>query len=183
MNYEISKTRKYKHDISRFENMNYDEETDSFICEDNRRLIKTEVFTRKSSTGFKAEKTRYECQDCSHCPHKSKCIKGNNWKIPEEERVKRFEFSREFLRYRREDLERIISDEGTELRMNRSIQAEGSFAQTKEDVGFRRHLSRGKENVLTESILLALGHNINKLHNKIQGNRLGHHLHKLNKSA
>ena len=68
-----------------------------------------------------------------------------------------------------------ISEEGTELRMNRSIQAEGSFAQTKEDMGFRRYLSRGKENVLTERILLALGHNINKLHNKIQGNRCDSH--------
>ncbi len=183
MNYEITKTRTYKNDISRFDNMDYDEKTDSFICENGKRLIKSSVTTSKSSTGYKIEKTRYECEDCSNCPHKKKCIKGNNWKIPEEERIKRFEFSKEFLRYRRADLDRIISDEGIKLRVNRSIQAEGSFAQTKEDMGFRRYLSRGKENVLTESILLALGHNINKLHNKIQSNRLGHHLHKLNKSA
>lgn len=183
MNYEISKTRKFKNDISSLENMDYDEVTDSFRCKNGKKLIKSEVFTRKSSTGYQIEKTRYECEDCSNCPYKKECIKGNNWKTPEEERIKRFEFSKAFLRYRRADLERILSDEGIQLRMNRSIQAEGSFAQTKEDMGFRRYLSRGKENVLTESILLALGHNINKLHHKIQGNRLGHHLHKLNKSA
>jgi hypothetical protein len=62
--------------------------------------------------------------------------------------------------------------------MNRSIQAEGSFAELKQDMGFRRFLSRGKENVLAESILLAMAHNINKLHNKIQSERTGTHLHK-----
>lgn len=31
-NYEISKTRKYKHDISRVENMAYDEDGDCYYC-------------------------------------------------------------------------------------------------------------------------------------------------------
>ncbi len=87
------------------------------------------------------------------------------------------------MAYREEDLERIISEEGIELRINRSIQAEGSFAQIKQDMGFRRFLSRGKENVQTESILLALGHNIKKLHRKIQDDRLGKHLHPVKKSV
>ena len=46
------------------------------------------------------------------------------------------------------------------LRMNRSIQAEGSFADVKEDMNFRRYLYRGKANALAESILLAMGRNI-----------------------
>ena len=52
--------------------------------------------------------------------------------------------------------------------MNRSIQAEGSFAVVKEDMNFRRYLYRGKENVLAQSVLLAIAYNINKLHFKIQ---------------
>lgn len=67
--------------------------------------------------------------------------------------------------------------------MNRSIQAEGSFAELKQDMGFRRFLSRGKENVLAESILLAMAHNINKLHAKIQSEKTGTHLHKPKKVA
>ena len=47
---------------------------------------------------------------------------------------------------RAEDLERITSEYGTMLRMNRSIQAEGSFADVKEDMNFRRYLYRGKVN-------------------------------------
>ena len=183
MNYEISKTRKYKNDISRFNNMDYDKDTDSFTCKNNKKLIKSSVFSRKSKTGFTSEKTKYICEDCCDCPHKSKCMKGNNWKIPLEERTKSIVIAKEFIKYREDDLERIISLEGKELRMNRSIQAEGSFAQIKEDMRFRRYLSRGMENVVTESILIAIGHNINKFHNKIQGNRLGHHLYKLKKSS
>ena len=83
---------------------------------------------------------------------------------------------------RAEDLERITSEYGTILRMNRSIQAEGSFADVKEDMNFRRYLYRGKENALAESILLAMGRNINKFHCKIQAGRTGSHLFSLKKA-
>lgn len=51
--------------------------------------------------------------------------------------------------------------------MNRSIQAEGSFAQMKQDMNFRRFMCRGQKNVLAESILLVIAQNVNKLHRKI----------------
>jgi len=66
--------------------------------------------------------------------------------------------------------------------MNRSIQPEGSFAQIKHDMNFKRFMCRGKNNVLSESVLLAKVHNINKLHNKIQGNRTCKHLFPLKKA-
>ena len=84
---------------------------------------------------------------------------------------------------RRETLERITSDYGKQLRMNRSIQAEGSFAVIKEDMEFRRYLYRGKENVTAQSIILAIGYNLNKLHHKIQSDRTGQHLFSLKKTA
>ena len=84
---------------------------------------------------------------------------------------------------RQETQERITSEYGTQLRMNRSIQAEGSFANIKEDMEFRRYLYRGKENVTAQSILLAIGYNINKLHHKIQSGRTGQHMFQLKKTA
>lgn len=84
---------------------------------------------------------------------------------------------------RKENLEKIVSEEGCQLRMNRSIQAEGSFAEIKQDMGFRRYLSKGKNNVLAESVILAMAHNINKLHNKIQSDRTEAHLFPLKKGA
>ena len=182
-NYEISKTRKYKNDISRIDNMDYDSESDLFICQNGKKLISNGVKIRKSKTGYESIKTIYICEDCSNCNYKSQCIKGNNSKIPLEKRTKKIETSKKFNRQRKEDLERIITSEGILLRMNRSIQAEGSFAQLKHDMNFRRFMCRGQKNVLSESILLAVAQNINKLHNKIQTNRTGKHLFELNKTA
>ena len=182
-NYELSKTRKYKNDIGKIENMDYDSEKDFFICQNGKKLKMEGVKLRKSKTGYESEKTIYACEDCSDCNYKSKCIKGNNCKTPLEERTKKFETSKKFNRQRKEDLERILSDEGCLLRMNRSIQAEGSFAQVKQDMNFRRFMCRGQRNVLAESTLLAMAHNINKMHRKIQSGRTGKHLFELKKSA
>jgi len=182
-NYEISKTRKYKTDISRRENMDYDEERDVYICKNQKELRVTGTKFEKTKTGYKREKTLYSCEDCKGCPYKTSCIKGNNSKIPMEERTKHLEVSKLFQKKRTEDLTRILSEEGCQLRMNRSIQAEGSFADTKEDMSFRRYLCRGGQNVLAESTLLAIAHNINKLHHKIQSEKTGQHLFELKKSA
>ena len=98
------------------------------------------------------------------------------------ERTKRLETSKLFMKQREKDLARITSEEGCKLRMNRSIQVEGSFGNIKQDMGFRRYMCRGKVNVLAESILLAMAYNINKLHHKIQSGKTGQHLYEL-KSA
>lgn len=123
-NYEISKTKKYKNDISRIENMDYTEFGDYYTCKNNKKLTASKIVKRKSKTGYISEKTIYTSEDCSNCNHKSKCIKGHNCKIP-----------------------------------------------------------KGKKNVLVESVLLAMAHNINKLHNKIQSDRTETHLFSLKKSA
>ena len=46
--------------------------------------------------------------------------------------------------------------------MNRSIQVEGAFGLIKNDFGFRRFLTTGKENVRIELLFLALGFNLKK---------------------
>ena len=57
--------------------------------------------------------------------------------------------------------------------INRFIQVEGAFGVIKENHNFRRFLTRGKKNVKVEFLLLVLAYNLNKLHHKIQQNRLG----------
>ncbi|WP_236875789.1 transposase, partial [Clostridioides difficile] len=66
---------------------------------------------------------------------------GNNSKIPLENRTKNLQVSKLFHEKRKENLKRIISQEGCQLRMNRIIQAEGTFAQVKQNMKFRRFLS------------------------------------------
>lgn len=181
-NYEISKTRKYRNDIGKIENMEYDEEADVYTCRNDKKLKVHNIRHSISKTGYVSEKTIYKYENCDACPYKKECIKGNNCKIPLDERTKTLQVAKTFLKYRQEDLERILSEEGILFRTNRSIQAEGSFGDLKQDMQFRRYLSKGTTNVLAESTLLAMARNINKLHNKIQKDRTGNHLFPL-KSA
>ena len=181
-NYEISKTRRYRQDVSRRENMDYDSEKDEYICAQGRRLKALYDRRSKNRNGYVSTVTIYECEDCSSCPYKEKCIRGNNCNTPMEQRKKRLNVSKVMKQKRQETLERITTEYGTLLRMNRSIQAEGSFAVVKEDMNFRRYLYRGKNNVLAQSTLLALAYNIKKLHFKIQGGRNGQYLTEMKKA-
>ena len=181
MNCEISKTRKYKKDIGKMENMEYDPEKDSYRCQNRKMLTVQYQRKQKTATGYLRTVTVYQCHECKGCPFKEKCIKGNNCKTPMEKREKRLYVSKVMKQKREENIKRIISEYGNQLRMNRSIQAEGSFANVKEDMNFRRYLYRGKENVTAQSVILAIGYNINKLHHKIQNGRTGQHLFALKK--
>ena len=64
------------------------------------------------------------------------------------------------LEHRPKTLEALTSEEGTLLRMNRSIQVEGVFGVLKEDYSFRRFLTHGKKNAETQFFLLAFALNI-----------------------
>jgi len=179
INYEISKTGRYRKDISRIENMTYDEERDLYICHAGKELPVLCERNQKNKSGYGIKVTIYGCSDCKGCPYKAECIRGNNCKTPMEERNKILQVSKKMQEYRKKDLLRITSEYGAQLRMNRSIQAEGSFADVKEDMNFRRYLYRGRKNALAQSIILAMGRNISKLHFRIQSGRTGLHLYEL----
>ena len=80
-NYEISKTRKYKNDIGKIENMEYDKISDFYTCMNNRKLTVSHTRHNKTKTGYVSEKTIYTCENCSDCPCKSDCIKGNGLRM------------------------------------------------------------------------------------------------------
>ena len=81
--------------------------------------------------------------------------------------------SKRFARQREEMEAKISTPKGQLLRINRSIQAEGTFAYIKQDLDFRRFLLRGKVKVAAEWLLFSLALNILRLHHKIQNGRLG----------
>ena len=163
--YEKQKTKKFKLDISKRENMEYDSENDEYICALGRRLKKIGLIKRTSKSGYISQVTKYECENCEGCSVKNKCTKAKG--------NKQIQVSKKFVEKRKVSFENITTPEGIILRMNRSIQAEGTFGVIKEDHGFRRFLLRGSVNVKIEFLLKALAYNIAKLHNKIIDNRLG----------
>lgn len=164
-NYERSKTRKFKSNMALRENMPYDAGLDEYTCPANKKLRAVYEGKRQSKSGFESTVTYYECESCEGCALKKNCTraKGN----------RKMRVSKTFLRQRMQSLERITSPMGVLLRINRSIQSEGAFGVIKQDMGFRRFLTRGKKNVFTEMLLMAMGFNINKWHNKLMRNRSG----------
>lgn len=175
--HEQKKKRKYKNDIGRRENMAYDAEKDEYTCARGKKLAAVATTKRKSETGYQQEVTIYECADCKGCPVKEKCMKQKKTdKTPLEDRRKRLNVSKYFVRQRTAMEQKISTEEGILLRVNRSIQAEGVFAVVKEDMNFRRFMMRGRRNVSVEWHLISMAYNIMKLHHKIQTGRLGSHL-------
>ena len=65
-----------------------------------------------------------------------------------------------------EVLRNLESIQGALLRMNRSIQAEGTFGILKNDRWYKRIVRRGIRNVRMEVFLVSIGHNLYKYHNK-----------------
>lgn len=169
-NYEQLKSCQKSKNIGKAEYMEYDPVQDTYKCKAGRLLKAVGTGQRRSKSGYITELTRYECESCEGCTLKEKCTKrkGN----------KQMAISRKFINLRAESAANIASAHGILLRMNRSIQVEGVFGAIKEDHGFRRFLLRGKKNVRCEFLLMSFGHNINKLHNKIQSGRYGCFLHR-----
>lgn len=172
-NHEAKKAKKYRTDISRRENMAYDPDADTYTCASGKLIRASNEKHSKSASGLELTTTVYECSDCDGCQLKEKCIRSCGSKKPLEERHKVLYVSKRFSRQREAMEKKITSEEGILLRVNRSIQAEGTFAFAKEDMDFRRFLTRGKKKVETEWLLLTLAINILKLHFKIQKGRLG----------
>ena len=62
-NYEISKTRKYKNDIGKIENMEYDKISDFYTCKNNRKLTVSHIRHNKTKTGHAVQKIPKQ-RDC-----------------------------------------------------------------------------------------------------------------------
>ena len=168
-NYEAQKTKKYRSQLGRIENMKYDKDEDCFICAEGRKLYCRKVSTEVKN-GIPVTRAWYRCESCQNCPQREKCCRKQDINAPKEVIMKET-----FWERRQQSLKNITSERGIQLRMNRSIQVEGAFGLIKNDFGFRRFLTTGKKNVRIELLFLALGYNLKKRWMKQQKRRLETH--------
>ena len=175
-NYEISKTRAYKADKYSIEHMQYDEDSDCFICESGEILKFIKEETHITANGFKVYHRIYRNETCGNCPYFGICHKSKRG-------FREIKVNQQFLEHRRQSLDNIVSDEGISLRVNRSIQVEGAFGVLKQDFSFRRFLFRGKRNIEMQFFLLAFAFNIQKLCNHIQNHRFLSNLFSVNSAV
>ncbi len=102
----------------------------------------------------------YECEDCSGCPYAERCKKTDKNRI--------VRINQELTTMHQEVIRNLESIQGVLLRMNRSIQAEGTFGIMKNDRWYKRIVRRGIKSVKLEVFLVSIGQNLYKYHNKIQ---------------
>ena len=90
-NYEQIGTKKFKKQIGRKENMQYDTEKDCYICHNGKEIKRNRrnrTSQAKTASGYMREETHYRCSECDGCPYRQACMPGKNWKKPLEERYK-----------------------------------------------------------------------------------------------
>lgn len=166
--------KKNQHPYSRY-NFSYIPEKDLFVCPEGNEMYPTQTKISKSKTGYQSEKTIYTTDKCNDCPNRDKCTKSKYGRQIQQSKV--------FEQFRIESLKNITTEEGILLRMNRSIQVEGAFGVIKQDYNFRRFLTRGKSNVVTEMFLLCLAYNIKKYNHKQRDKRTKTYLFKKDDAA
>ena len=151
------------------------EHEDGFLCAGGKKLLFVRSSSRKEA-GFVTTTDYYRCEDCSGCPLHGKCFKS-----ADSQKNKEIRMCRESADHRKMTLERLASERGALLRMNRSIQVEGAFGVLKSNRKFRRFLMRGKTNISTELFLLCLAFDLQKFFSKLQRGKLKSHLFPLKK--
>ena len=100
----------------------------------------------------------YVCEDCDGCPYAEKCKKTS--------KNRTIRVNEELTSMHKEVIENLESIQGALLRMNRSIQAEGTFGVMKNDRNYKRIVRKGIKSVKLEIFLVSIGHNLYKYHNK-----------------
>ena len=147
--YEKSKTRKYKKDLNRVENLDYDEKENRLFRKDG------------------LEEFQYYSKD----------KKSVYFKNPETEKI--IKYNKEFRRLSKISKSNIETEIGKQFRMNRSIQVEGAFAVLKEDMKLRKLKVRGKESAKREIALFCIAYNFNRYLAKLIRKKQGVILHPL----
>jgi hypothetical protein len=153
--YHKEKSKKWREDQFRTENLEYNKKGKYYICPNGRKLTYRETQKRTTEAGYPIQIDRYECESCKYCRLKKQCTKAKGNRV--------IERNERLLRLRRK-ARRILEDERyVELRKQRSVEVETVFGQIKGNQGYRRFLLRGIAKVSTEWGLLVLGYNIKQL--------------------
>lgn len=154
--------KKYHNDIYRAVNFRRDE-NGNLICPNGKKF---HYLYSRPVRGNKFGRTEelYQCEDCSGCSHREKCHKSEKNRI--------IRMNEELTSFHKEVIDNLECIHGALLRMNRSIQAEGTYGIIKWDREYKRIRRRGLKSVIFEFSAICLGFNLHKYHLKKQKVRM-----------
>lgn len=96
------------------------------------------------------------CNNCNYSYICKKNLKNKDLDYRVHELIPDYELLKEQAR------KNLLSPNGIEIRINRSIQVEGSFGQIKQNMNYDRIRRRGLDKVSCEIMLMCLGRNVRK---------------------
>ena len=151
-----TKDKRYHENPYRAENFRIDQ--DGIMRCPNEKAFHFRYRKNIKGNQYGRQEEIYECEDCSGCPYAAECKKTS--------KNRTVRINEELTAMHREVLDNLESIHGALLRMNRSIQAEGTFGIMKYDRSYKRIVRRGIKSVLLEVFLVSIGHNLYKHYNK-----------------
>ena len=151
-----TKDKRYHENPYRSENFRIDQE--GIMRCPNGKAFHFQYRKNVNGNKYGRQEEIYECEDCSGCPYAAECKKTD--------KNRTVRINKELTAMHREVLDNLESIHGALLRMNRSIQAEGTFGIIKYDRSYKRIVRRGIKSVLLEIFLVSIGHNLHKFYNK-----------------
>lgn len=104
----------------------------------------------------------YKFTGCNNCNYAYIC-KKNLKKENKDKDYRIVELINDYELLKEKARQNLLSPEGIELRINRSIQVEGVFGQLKQNMSYERIRRRGIDRVRCEIMLMCLGRNIRKM--------------------
>ena len=127
--------------------------------------VKGEYHRRYKNSAF------FKIFNCSYCSVNNYCkffcneeTKNKTYKI--------FEVRKDFTFLKQENEANLLSVEGIEMRVNRSMQVEGAYGVVKQDIQYTRLRRTGFDSVKTEIALTFLGYNIRKYFSYLSGREI-----------
>lgn len=130
--------------------------------------IGEEVFFDYNYKRKNKEGKLYKFVGCNNCNYSHKCkakLKDKDNDIRYYELIPEYEILKEQAR------KNLLSPKGIEMRINRSIQVEGTFGQIKNNMNYDRIRRRGLEKVSAEIMLMCLGVNIRRYFASLDNNK------------
>ena len=151
-----TKDETYRDNIFRPVNFARDKDG-NLVCPNGKRFFYSHSLPVKGNKFGRTEEF-YQCEDCTGCPYREKCHKS--------EKSRTIKVNEELTQFHQEVLNNLNCIHGALLKMNRSIQAEGTYGIIKQNKGYRRIRRKGLKAVTFEFMLISAGFNLYKYHLK-----------------
>jgi transposase len=149
------RSKKWREDVFRAENLTYNKDEDYYVCPQEKKLTYSGEFKKTNDSGYKQTYRVYQAHECSGCPVGDLCKKSKGDRM--------IEINRNLQEYRRKARERLTSEKGIEYRRRRSCDVEAVFGILKHNKNYRKFMTKGLVKTQIELGLLALSHNLSKL--------------------